>query len=621
MTEIRNNFKVGEIRPTQILFSYGVGAIVDLPNISVMVMGLEDWNINYMSTISEERLLAAVKDQLGSQVTSLKLPPIPEDASTTFYAQNTEQPPIGIPVAPFPRWLRCPACDLIAPIFSGIFELKPNYNYDKIRYIHENCPKTKKPPTVLPVRFLVACEDGHLDDFPWIEFVHKGPTSCKSMLKLIEHGVSGTARDIEIVCEVCKKSRRMSEAFEKEDDVLPRCRGRHPHLRMFSEKGCKEKRKMTPILLGASNLWFPITLSALHIPSSENKLRQLVNDHWNILEQAVTIEILQAFGAIGQLKALAEFSIDEIWKAVDTKRNSDQPQNEEIQDLKTPEWNVIINPKDSQKTADFQIKEVAVPKKYEKYFTKVVLIERIKEVRALTGFTRIESPGDYYDLTEIPEVKQTGLSRKSPTWIPASLVRGEGIFLQFNEAAILAWLKNNEIRKIDNEFFKAHCDWRKKRRIQPENSGFPGIRFILIHSFSHTLMRQFALECGYSAASIRERIYSRDSGKEMDPMAGLLIYTAAPDSEGTLGGLVNLGNPDVLGRHIDHGLEHMRLCSSDPLCAEHTPSSDCSLHGAACHACLFVPETSCERGNKYLDRSLITETVGINTCFSFFKNK
>lgn len=124
-------------------------------------------------------------------------------------------------------------------------------------------------------------------------------------------------------------------------------------------------------------------------------------------------------------------------------------------------------------------------------------------------------------------------------------------------------------------------------------------------------MRQLALECGYSAASLRERLYCSDATDDDGPMAGVLIYTAAPDSEGTLGGLVSLGRPAQLDRHIEQALEQMRLCASDPLCSEHKPGAENDLtpHGAACHACLFAPETSCERGNKYLDRLVLTETV------------
>jgi hypothetical protein len=93
-------------------------------------------------------------------------------------------------------------------------------------------------------------------------------------------------------------------------------------------------------------------------------------------------------------------------------------------------------------------------------------------------------------------------------------------------------------------------------------------------------------------------------------MAGVLIYASAPDSEGTLGGLVSLGVPATLGRHIDQALDSIALCASDPLCAEHDPRAGmATLHWAACHACLFAPETSCERGNRYLDRGLLVETV------------
>jgi len=146
------------------------------------------------------------------------------------------------------------------------------------------------------------------------------------------------------------------------------------------------------------------------------------------------------------------------------------------------------------------------------------------------------------------------------------------------------------------------------------------MRYVLLHSLAHALIRQFAVECGYTAASIRERIYSRPPGTDAEPMAGILLYTAAPDSEGTLGGLVALGQPKTLGRHLDQALESMRLCASDPLCAEHHPLKDgLTMHGAACHACLFLPETSCERGNKYLDRSVLVSTVETDN-LAFFSN-
>jgi hypothetical protein len=277
--------------------------------------------------------------------------------------------------------------------------------------------------------------------------------------------------------------------------------------------------------------------------------------------------------------------------------------------LKTPEWQVFTNPGSAGQDPDFKVRLVNPPVGYEHRIKKVVLAERIREVRVVTGFTRIESPGDLTEEGEIPEERIAPLTRKQPKWVPASEVRGEGLFIEFDEAALADWLANPEVKRHNQAFLEAHKGWRIARSLAVPEAGYPGDRFVLLHSFSHALMRELALACGYAAASIRERIYSLPPEADDGPMAGLLLYTAAPDSEGTLGGLVGLGNPEELSMHIDNALNAMRLCASDPLCAEHTGQGDLSLHWAACHACLFAPETSCERGNKYLDRSVLVPTV------------
>jgi hypothetical protein len=151
-----------------------------------------------------------------------------------------------------------------------------------------------------------------------------------------------------------------------------------------------------------------------------------------------------------------------------------------------------------------------------------------------------------------------------------------------------------------------HRGWRNARKLVPDE-GYPGIRYVMLHTFAHVLIRELALECGYNAASIRERIYAKKDDNHS--MAGVLLYTAAADSDGTLGGLVELGKKEHLGRLIEQALRRSEICSSDPLCSEHDPRTDRSLHVAACHACTFVAETSCERGNRYLDRALLVHTL------------
>lgn len=598
--------RVGDVRPTQLLHTYGVGAMVDLPNIAAMVMGLDDWKLQYATPVGEERLLAAVRGQLGHQVERLMLPPVDPDDSNR---DPLNGPRIGVPVAAFPQWYRCPWCDLVAPLSSGLFELQADpYRPDRVRYRHTACNKSPNPPAVLPTRFQLACSHGHIDDFPWLRFTHSGATSCNGPLRLRKFGVGDEAANLMVHCDSCGTTRSLVEAFgdAAKDDPLFECRGRRPHLRDFEPGGCGETAQT--MLLGASNSWFGITLSALSIPRHVDRLPQLIEEKWVTLQHVVSPEVLAAFRAVGNLRGFEEFDDTAVWQAIVTKR-SGAGAGVENTDLKEPEWQVFSMPDPSRNATDFELTPVAPPVGFEAYFEKVVRVERLREVRALVGFTRIESPGDYADPQDIPAELRAPLSRSAPSWVPVSEVRGEGLFLQFKRDVLIDWATKNAAREA--EFRAAHSAWKTARAMPNPTEGFPGLRFALIHSFSHALMRQLALQSGYSAASIRERIYCDADGSGM-PMAGLLLYTAAPDSEGTLGGLVSQGEPERLGRLVRQALEAMQLCTSDPLCAEHHPGSDgtASLHGAACHACQFAPETSCERGNKFLDRSLLVSTLG-----------
>ena len=617
MSKADHNTKVGEIRPSQILTTFGIGSIIDLPNISVMVMGLEDWPYQDTVEIPEERLLRGVRELVGPQVQSLRSAPIVPETEGFAPGPFDEASQIGVPVAPFPRWMVCPYCRRLAPLSTGLFKLEPShYRPDLVRYTHANCNKPGKPPVVVPARFVVACKNGHLNDFPWVYFVHGGNTDCTWSLRLFELGASGEAAQIEVRCETCGAKRRMSDAFKHDDNGLGPCRARRPHLRDYSEGGCKEldgsDMNQRAMLQGASNSWFPIMLSALGIPQAVNKLDQLIEENWPTLEKVESPQNIALLKTItpSPLRDLIEFSEDEIWAAAEAKRNQTEEEDEDGTDLKTPEWLVLSDPANAPKTKDFRLRAVRPPEHYSDYFDRIVLAERLREVRGLIGFTRIESPSDYDDVSAFPAWQRVPVSRNPAKWIPASEIRGEGLFFHFNEERIQNWLSNAIVKSHEGVFTESHRRWRMSRGIEPPEEYDPGLRFVLLHSFAHALIRQLAIECGYTTASLRERIYSRDPGSDAPEMSGVLIYTAAPDSEGTLGGLVSLGEPETLERHLDQALDAMRLCASDPLCAEHHPYRDgTTLHAASCHACLFAPETSCERGNKYLDRSVLVPTV------------
>lgn len=596
--------KIGDVRRSQILHASGVGSVVDLPQMSGMVLGLHRWEPpNGKTIVVEDRLLAIVRQQLGSQVEHLVLPPVPQgDGRDPLAPENLK----GVPVVPFPNWLRCPRCELLARRDSGHFSLEHNpYRADRTRYVHTQCARGKTAST--PARFLVACEHGHLDDFPWHEYLGCPKGAQCGPLQFQESGVSAEVADLWVVCNGCGKRKSMIEAFG-EDRKLPPCTGRHPHLSREPEAPCGEP--VRTMLVGASNLWFGITSTALSLPTQTGRLEGLVDKHWPVLATVTGRENLAQLRFLGNLPAFGRWTDDELWTAVEAKRASEALPAQAAADLKVAEWLAFSEPTSAPRSDDFRLIEVAVPGRYAKELEQVVLVEKLRVVKALTGFTRIQSPGDFADPSEIPPGIRVGLTRGEPTWVPSAEVRGEGVFLRLREATLQEYLKLPQLKALRDAFLNAHVRFRRSREIEPANDHFPDLRYVLLHTLSHLLIRQFAIECGYSAASLAERIYSREPDDPEGPMAGILLYTAAADSEGTLGGLVALGQPRALERHLTEALRRATLCSSDPLCAEHPPIADArTLHAGACHACGFASETSCERGNKFLDRNLVVATM------------
>lgn len=594
---------VGDVRPSQLLWTYGPGALVDLPNLSVVTMGLDRWEISRCTPIEESRLLEAVRRVLGQQVDRLRMPPVIKDENASPF---TPEGKIGVPVRPFPRWLRCVRCGLLAEFDSGLFTIKENpYRPDQTHFIHTSCEKGSHSDAV-PARFLLACRNGHLDDFPWHYFVHGGSTACKGTLRFFERGASLQTENLWVKCDGCNAARSLVHAFgEKAKDNIPACRGRHPHLDVYNEN-CDQPARA--VLLGATNSWFPITLSVLAIPHTGDSLSQIVADGWKYFEKAKSEESVEIIRDTlkegGLLPGIERFSAKDLWGAI-CARKSGTTQTEVVgsDDIKRPEWDVLTNPNPPTDWPHFLSERVDAPSRFRKLIPDVLLLKRLREVNALIGYTRVEAPEETNDPDERPPMAD--LCRGVPEWVPATEVHGEGIFLRFSESQIAKWEQRRSVESRDAMLKAGHAGWRNARQLDPDK-GYPGIRYAMLHTFSHLLIRELALECGYNAASIRERIYA--NSEDQSPMAGVLLYTAAADSDGTLGGLVDLGKPENLGRLIQQALHRSTVCSSDPLCSEHNPEQDRSLHSASCHACAFVAETSCERGNRYLDRALLIPT-------------
>jgi hypothetical protein len=606
--QVRTN-RVGAVRPSQLMYAYGVGSIVDLPNFSVVVTGLDDWargqNRAHQDTLAEPRLLAAVRYELGAQVSELRTAPwLVEDRDPVGEWTRT-----GVPVVPFPRWMRCTACNRLGSIDGGEFTLenKQVFRIDRARYLHTNCQYGSKP--AVPARLIVACARGHLDEFPWLQFTHRGAPCAAPRLRMTDIGAGSRSTDVTVACLECGASNTLSHAFgENAPALLPRCRGRQAHLRRFDDGGCELQAR--PLLLGASNSWFPVTRSVVSIPSSMDELEDALARLWPALQAVPDGELAMAIKYKEELAELRRFA-DAVLPAVQARRAKGQPDAPaEKPNLLLPEWEVFTNPDKAPANRDFRLRAVAPPAGHEERIAGTVLVERLREVVALVGFTRIDAPdsGVAEDVASLGTVAPLTRPPNRPEWVPSAEVRGEGLFIQLTEAAVKAWCERVADTPRIEALRMAHRRWRGRRRLEPTE--WPGERYLLLHSLSHALINEAALECGYATASIRERIYASRGGDGVPAMAGILLYTAAQDSEGTLGGLVSLGEPGTLGRLLGRALERARLCSTDLMCADHTPGeSEDVLHNASCHACLFVPETSCERGNRFLDRAALIHTM------------
>jgi uncharacterized protein DUF1998 len=234
----------------------------------------------------------------------------------------------------------------------------------------------------------------------------------------------------------------------------------------------------------------------------------------------------------------------------------------------------------------------------------VIQLHRLREVLALVGFTRFEAVTPDINGEYETDVERAQLALE-PAWFPAVENRGEGLLVQLRPKAVISWLARLPVKRRLDALATGHQHWMKDRKSQ---RSFPGGPYVLLHTLSHLLIQSLAMRCGYPASSIRERIYADTAAQQF----GILLYTGSPDAEGTLGGLVQQAR--YLEDHLAQALRMSALCSNDPVCAQHAPGQSLEsrwLHGAACHGCALVAETSCEMRNDYLDRALVVPALGV----------
>ena len=627
------------VRRTQAISPFGPGAMVDFPGpVSLIHCGIDAWpfseddpNHEEFKIDDEPRLAARLNVKYFVQ---------PPDFRLRTKGENAQQHNLNLclPFLRFPKWHVCPRCGLM---YEGALHdvTAPTCEGPIGSGKHQGNAHPRR--RTVQVRFIAACERGHLQDFPWWEWIFRTSTPERSGLRLrmISAG-SASLAGVRILCEKEKngaiqvvKRGSLRGAFHFElgepspfSKIEVVCRGENPALgipsAMESALGCAYE--LYPLLRGSSNVYFPHVESAIYLPPrdaiAKDEVLEILEDHrvWSFLSlsaEAADNLVCEASANAALNRYYPDRTVRpvELAEAANRKLNGGGEEGFEPVESDAPEvafrrqeFDLLSRDVEegySKKNLLVRRTDIA---EYEspisKWFSQVSLVHKLRETRAFVGFSRI------YPASELTPVEERSLLARDPKdWLPAVVVRGEGLFLQLREDRIEEWLDGCGL-ELRGRIGKLEDAWQRlitRRRSTLHRK--PTIRFVLLHTFAHLLINQLVFECGYGTASLRERIYCADDSDH--PMSAILVYTAAGDSEGSMGGLVRMGRPGRLEPAIRRALDKARWCSSDPVCMEAGGQGPEGCNLAACHSCALLPETACEEQNRLLDRGVVVGTL------------
>lgn len=607
-------------RLSQLVSTFGPGAMIDLPTRSVVVGGLERWDMSggSFSVISEPRLSARLEQMLKqngrlepSANLTLRTPPQMIDAK--------KGAPSGVETPVFPKWFVCETTDSEPAEGAKAGRRRRLVRWNDLdskgrrKFVFDDGRKSE----VTPIRFVCACDDGHLDDINWRYAVHVGDP-CQEPMWIEEKGTSADPADTSIVC-ACKRRLSLQDTFQP--GRLGKCQGQRPWLLDRDPDGCGLDLKL--LTRTATNTYFPQVYTVISLPVEDDEMSRLVGELAGDLANVTAVEhVAQAKMFNAKIQAtLGQFGDADIFDRLIRLRESAQA------DLGRPpqvaEFDVFASGRGeighNSPTAKLYAQTIP-PEQWRdskvgidlSAITNLVAVHRLREVSCLYGFTRFEaaptsSDGDFEDIQLA--VRGAPISQNAD-WLPAIEQFGEGLFVHFDAARIGSWLAKKPVQARQDKLMIGYRHWKKRFSSNPP--AYPGTPYVLLHSLSHALMSEIALDCGYPASSLKERIYALPNPRAagMFDRCGILIYTATPGAQGTLGGLV--ATAPRFSSLLKNALDRLSICSSDPVCADHEPddrSGDRATHGAACHSCLLISETSCERRNLFLDRSLLVRTM------------
>ncbi|MFJ4097350.1 DrmB family protein [Kitasatospora sp. NPDC089913] len=585
------------VRQSQTVLPFGVGAVLDIQGESFVAAGIGDWP-RLRQPVESPRLAA----RLG--VSGFY-------AAPAALGERYDRPDApGAPYIRFPTWLFCGSCRRL--VRWRIADEKPGTE-PRCRF----CSPTRR---LAPMRFVQICAAGHLGDVDWWFWAHSRldpaerracPGREQLRFRYSERAAGLEALSVECAAPTCRAQRNLLDVLGTHG---VRCSGRNPWQRANEAVTCVKPVQI--VQRTAGNLYYPVVHSALDIPEAEPAAGDGSPAERALAEQVRAHDMWVPLCKAGDGPRAAAFRemIEEDTGATDVlldallaeERGAPSPvppagaaAAAARPDLSREEWTAFTSPAPPA-TRGFAVREGSLGLAGEteqpwadlaERIGRVVLADRLREVRALSGFSRLTP-----DAAVVPA--DTGYRLK---WLPAVEVFGEGILLTLDQERLSSWEADEAVRRRVSAIRADLEGSLQQDRLERLTGPRLAPRFVLLHTLAHLLIRQLSFESGYTTASLRERVYARPAQDQY----GLLVYTAAGDADGTLGGLVQQGEAPHLAETVLRMIEAAAWCSADPLCAEHTGQGFGNLNRAACHACALLPETSCETGNTLLDRALV----------------
>lgn len=584
-------FGVGSIRPSQLVSTFGPGSIYDNLADSFLIMGTDSWNERNCKKLTDETLLFYLKKSEPRKYASLIKFLVPISSN-----EDDEQ----VAIRTFPRWGVCPECSMLQ---------RRNYTGIGLKCKSTTCrgiDGTGKMPKTIPVRFIAACVNGHLDDFPWYRWVHRGTiNNCSendARLYLIDGTNSSSLESKTVRCTNCNRQEPMTMSLSKNGMrfVLPEgCRGKRPWLTTDDSHACVNENNETVYLQGvykgATNVYFPRTVRSITIPPFAGPQAERVIEK---IEGTTLLTETKETLLNSLIPAL--FPDDEpreILQLIDALR--ERRRRQDSPDIRAEEFLALNSkkfPSNGVDKGDFKTEPIELPGGFSERLDNLVLVRKLREVVVMTGFYRLEPYG--YSSDDSRRISPiTNYPEELPRWLPAVENNGEGIFFSFKKDVVSRWAEGKDVTDRFEEIMAHNRNPLASSDIDISQ------KYIFLHTLSHLVIKEIANYAGYSVSSLRERIYSNNE------MSGILIYTSSPSSDGSLGGLVEQGKKPKFNLILQKALRKSRLCSMEPLCSFAQLGTGNKTNGSACHACLYLPETSCESMNNLLDRAFIQNTL------------